>query len=133
MLETENWHVSTYPYVVSENIPFSTKAFLILLMSAFFCKEIAFFDQNSTFTHSNESCVRDNLVLFYRLCVWNSTSRLLQICHKLKKWQWRHNFPTWHHRHIFLTRFCFSCQVYLLVQVLCIHYHWLWSYDSFLL
>ena len=29
--KTEIWHVSTLIYVVSENIPFSTKAILILL------------------------------------------------------------------------------------------------------
>ena len=32
----EIWLVSTQKYVVLENIPFSTKALLILLMSAFF-------------------------------------------------------------------------------------------------
>ena len=32
-------------------------------------------------------------------------SGLLQIGHKLKKWQWRHNFPTWHHRQIFFMLF----------------------------
>ena len=32
------------------------------------------------------------------LCVWNPASRLLQIGHKLEKWQWRHNLPTCHHR-----------------------------------
>ena len=46
MLKLEIWHVSTNTYVVSENIPFSTKAVLILLMSIFF-------GQNSTFTQSN--------------------------------------------------------------------------------
>ena len=46
MLKLEIWHVSTNTYVVSENIPFSTKAVLILLMSVFF-------GQNSTFTQSN--------------------------------------------------------------------------------
>ena len=37
-------HVSTNTYVVSENIPFTTKTFLILLMSAlfFFCENLAF-------------------------------------------------------------------------------------------
>ena len=38
----EIWYVSTHPYVVSENITFSTKAPLILLMSAFSCKKSAF-------------------------------------------------------------------------------------------
>ena len=32
------WYVSTHRYVVSENIPFSTKALLILLMPAFLVK-----------------------------------------------------------------------------------------------
>ena len=38
--------------------------------------------------------------MFYRLCAQNPVSGLLQIGHKLGKW-WRHNLPTWHHRHIF--------------------------------
>ena len=33
------WHVSTHTYVVLENIAFSTKALLILLMSAFFLQK----------------------------------------------------------------------------------------------
>ena len=32
------WYVSTHPHLVSENISFSTKALLILLISAFFTK-----------------------------------------------------------------------------------------------
>ena len=47
----EIWQVSTHAYVVSENTPFNTKAFLILLMSAFFRKKSVFF--GSTFTQSN--------------------------------------------------------------------------------
>ena len=42
MLELETWYAGTHAYVVSENIPFSTKALLILLN----------FDV-STFTQSN--------------------------------------------------------------------------------
>ena len=42
---------SKHSYVVSENITFSSKPLLILLMSAFFAK--TFFGQNSTFTQSN--------------------------------------------------------------------------------
>ena len=38
---------------------------------------------------------------FYRLCVRNSASGLLQIGHKSEKWQWPHNLPTSHHRQIF--------------------------------
>ena len=37
MLET--WYVSTHTYLVPEDILFSTKTTLILLMSAFFCKK----------------------------------------------------------------------------------------------
>ena len=54
MLETWNLvHKDTHTYVVSENIPFSTKAVLILLMSAVFLQKIAFFGENSIFTQSN--------------------------------------------------------------------------------
>ena len=42
-LKLEILYISTYTYVVSENIPFSTKALLILLMSATFCKKSVFF------------------------------------------------------------------------------------------
>ena len=56
------WHVSTHLYVVSEYIPFSTKALLILLMSAIFAKNQRFFGQNSTFTQSNS--VSDVLEIF---------------------------------------------------------------------
>ena len=58
-------------------------------------------------------------------------SGLLQICHKSEKWQWRHNFPKWHHCQSFLTGFCFSCQVLLLVQVSCTYHLWFCSYDNF--
>ena len=47
------WHVSTYPYIVSENIRFSTWTPLILQMSAFFSKKIVLFVQKSNFTRSN--------------------------------------------------------------------------------
>ena len=36
----------------------------------------------------------------YMLCVRYPTFGLLQISHKLEKRQWRHNFPTWHHRQV---------------------------------
>ena len=49
----EIWHVITHPHVVSENIPFCTKALLLLLMSAFFCKKSAFWGYSSAFTQSN--------------------------------------------------------------------------------
>ena len=44
------------------NIPFSTKALLILLMSAFFLQKISFFGQNDTFTQSTS--VRAVLEIF---------------------------------------------------------------------
>ena len=40
------------------------------------------------------------------------TSGLLQIDHKLRKWQWRYNFLTWRFS-IFLMLFCFSKFSYL--------------------
>ena len=46
----EIWYVSKHTHSVSENIPLGTKALLILLMLAFFCKKSAFFGKNSTFT-----------------------------------------------------------------------------------
>ena len=51
-LNLQIWHIRTDKYLVSENIPFSTKVLLILLMLAFFCNKLAFFGQNSTFTQS---------------------------------------------------------------------------------
>ena len=37
------------------------------------------------------------------------------------------------HRQIFLTLFCFSCQVQLLVQVSCQYHDQFWNYNNFLL
>ena len=57
---------------------------------------------------------------------------MLQICCKLKKkWQWHYNIWTWRHRQFFLTLFCLSCQVQLLVHVSCQYHHWFWSYANF--
>ena len=39
--------------------------------------------------------------MFQRICVWNPVSKLLQIGHKLEKWQWRHNSLIWHHHQFF--------------------------------
>ena len=51
--------------VVSEDIPFSNKAHLILLMSPFFRKKSSFFGKNSTFTQSSSvRAVKDFLLLF---------------------------------------------------------------------
>ena len=38
---------------------------------------------------------------FYRLCVRNPASGLLQIGHKSEKWQWRQNLLTWRRRSFF--------------------------------
>ena len=38
---------------------------------------------------------------FYRLCIWNPASGLLQISHKSEKWQWCQNLLTWHHHQKF--------------------------------
>ena len=43
MLETWNWYVGTHTYVVSENIPFSTRNLLILLISAFLLQKMSIF------------------------------------------------------------------------------------------
>ena len=51
----EMWCVSTNTEVVSENISFSTKAPLILLMSAFLVKIQHFFGDNTTFIQSNSA------------------------------------------------------------------------------
>ena len=62
------WYVSTYTYVVSENLPFSTNTTLVFVMSAFFCKTSAFFTKNSPFTRSNimRAVLEIFLVLFLR-------------------------------------------------------------------
>ena len=49
-------------------------------------------------------------IKFYRPSLWNSVSGLLQVDHKSKKWQWRHNFPTWNHRQF---EFFLCCRVSL--------------------
>ena len=49
-VSTYIWHVSRHRYAVLKNIRFSTYAFLIWLMSAFFSKKSAFFGKTSTFT-----------------------------------------------------------------------------------
>ena len=134
------WHASIHTYLVSENIPFSTNTRLILPMSVFFCKKSAIFGQNSTllkaivwelrwrffssvFSFDKIKGYYQWKYKFHRLCVRNPASRLLQICRKLEKWEWRYNFLKWRHRQFFLALFCFSCQ----------YHQWFWSYDNFLL
>ena len=88
-------------------------------MSAFFCKNLPLFVQNSTSNPSNS--VRAVLEIFssvfsfckkkgcyywkhnfWRLCVQNPASGLIQIDQKSEKWQWRHDFPTWHQSQVVL-------------------------------
>ena len=38
---------------------------------------------------------------FYRLCIRNTASGLLQIERTFEKWPWRHSFMIWRHRQIF--------------------------------
>ena len=45
----ENWYLSTYIYIVSQNIPFRSNALLILLMSVLSSRKTG---NNSTFTQS---------------------------------------------------------------------------------
>ena len=47
------WYVSTYVHAFLENIPFSTKTPLILLISAFFAGILRNFPKNGIFTQSN--------------------------------------------------------------------------------
>ena len=63
MVELEIWYVSTSTFLVSENVPFTTKTPLILLMSAFILQKIAFLVKSSTFTQSNS--IRAVLEIFY--------------------------------------------------------------------
>ena len=44
-------------------------------------------------------------------CLWNPTSRLLQIGHKLGKWQCLHNLLTWRHHHLGVNVFLLSSLV----------------------
>ena len=60
----ETWNLARkYTHIcISENVPFSTKDLLILLMPAFFCKKSVLFGQNKTSTESDS--VRALLVNF---------------------------------------------------------------------
>ena len=90
-----------------------------------------------------ESCVRDFLVLFSvfvrqkvtvteNITFADSVSGIRSPdCSKLAKNPKNETNVTFFQ--IFLTLFCFSCQVQLLVQVSCQYHHWFWNYDNFLL
>ena len=138
-----------HPYVAPENIPFSTQAPLILLMSVSFCKKLAFFVQKSPLTQSNSvRAVLDLLVLFSvfvrqkvtfteRRTFSDSASEIQPPnCSKLAKNLKNNNDVTIFRNDVivkFFDVFCFSCQVQLLVQVSRQYHHWFWNYDNFLL
>ena len=135
----EIWYVSTHAYVILENIAFSTKTCLALLIWAFFfflakivplLKTIVWELCWRFFSSVIRSCkIKDyywGKYKFYRPCVENPTSGWLQIDHKSEKRQWRHNLSTRSHREIF-----FSCQLQLLVQVPCQYCDWFSSCDNF--
>ena len=96
-----------------------------------------------------ESCVRDFLVLFSvfvrqkvaiteNITFADSVSGIRPLdCSKLAK-NLQNDNDVIIFRHdgnikFFLTLFCFSCQVQLLVQVSCQYHHWFWNYDNFFL
>ena len=109
-------YLSSHTYIVSENVHFSSMTPLILLMSAFLCKKSSFLSKIALLFKVWELCwrffrsvfsfckIKGNYwwqCKFYRPCVRNPASWLLQIGHKLEKWQWHHNFLTWRHRQFF--------------------------------
>ena len=64
---TGNWYLSTQTYLVSENMPFSTKTLLIFLMPAFFfTKNQHFFGKKDTFTESNSLRTFGSVFNFYK-------------------------------------------------------------------
>ena len=97
MLETYNlvrkYTRSTHISRFRKCSKFSTKIPLILLMSPFLCKMSTFFGKNSTFTQSNtiKLCQRCFSSVF-SFCK-NPAFGLLQIVHKLRKWQLQHKMP----------------------------------------
>ena len=55
---------------------------------------------------------------FYRPCIRNPVSGLFQIGYKSEKWQWHHNFLTWHHLQLFS-----RCRVSLVKFSYCSKFH----------
>ena len=115
--------------VALENITFSTKILLLLLMSESFFTKISIFWQNSTFTQtvSMRAVFKMKGYCFrkYNPFVRNSASRLLQSNHKSEKL--RRNLLTQRLCPIFLTLSYFYCQFKLLVQVSDQYHLWFWS------
>ena len=129
--------VSTHTYLVSENVSFSTKAYLILLMSAFFGKNICFLK-----------------VPLLKALVWELFCSIFSFC-KVKGYFWWNHFTDnvsgiwlpdsskltinwkkdnnvticWHDVTFKVYWRCFfSYKNQLLVQVSCQYHHWFWSY-----
>ena len=95
-MQRSSWHSNfisglktTYICVALENITFSTKTLLLLLMSESFFTKISIFWQNSTFTQtvSMRAVFKMKGYCFrkYNPFVRNSASRLLQSNHKSEK------------------------------------------------
>ena len=118
-------YVSTLAYVGSENIPFSTKTSLILLMSAtFFCKKFVFLAK-----------IIPLLKAIVWMLFWRFFISVFIFCKRLflknvsflnhasgirlpdgcklaiskKKRQWRHNLTKWRPRQTLKMLPCFSC------------------------
>ena len=99
-----------------------TKTSLILLISAFFCKEICLFWQKQYLLFSIQFCSSDR-----------ASEIRLPDCFKLAINQKNDNVTICQHDVIinFFLLPCFSCQVQVLVQVSCQHHYWFWSYGNF--
>ena len=117
MLET--WKLARkYAPICSFRKPFNTKIPLILLMSVFFAKNQRFLAEIVPllkvivwdlcwrfFRFVFSFCEIKRCYLWklkFRILKLKSGFGLLKIGRKLEKWQWRHNFPTWPHRQLFL-------------------------------
>ena len=108
----------------------------------FFCKKLTiFFPKKYLYSKRQcESCVRDFLVLlsvFLRqflqsLCpesgLWTAPN-----WPEIRKKTMTSQFSDMASPSNFLTLFCFSCEVQLLVEVSCQCRHWFWNDDNFLL
>ena len=112
----ETWNlVRKYTYIVSKSKPFSTKALLILLMSAFFvCKISVFLGENGILVFLGENTTRKLAINWKN----NNNSQFADMT-----WSWFFFF--------FLTLPSFSHWIYLLVQVSWQYHDWFWSYDNF--
>ena len=151
MLETSNLvrkytHICSfrkYTFQYQSPLNFADVSIFLQKLNVFWPKQYLYSKQQC------ESCVRDFLVLFSvfvrqkvtiteNITFADSVSGIRPPdCSKLAKNPKNDNDVTIF-RHdviveLFLTLFCFSCQVQLLVQVSCQYRHWFWSYDNLLL